>query len=274
VTPTTNATTDLPARSPLRALLSESLVIAGQHFTHWRRDPLVPIQALAFPTFLLITYYLLIGKSVLRITGTDALYGLVPTCAIAGAFSGALAVGMTLPFERNTGLISRLWAMPIHRASALTGRLIAEAARTLVSTALITAVGIGLGLRFQGGVLELLLYLLVPVMVVLVFAMAVIAVAVRAKDGTVLIWLGLPAITAVFASSGSPPVETLPSWMWPLLRLQPMDPIVESMRVLAQGGLPWWPLLWGVVWTVVLGAIVGPLAVRGYRAAAESGGHG
>lgn len=265
-------TTEVPVRS---SLLSESLVFAGQHFTHWRRDPLVPIQALIFPTFLLVTYYWLIGKSIMQITGTDSLYGLVPTCAIAGGLSGALAVGLTLPFERDTGLLSRLWVLPVSRASPLTGRLIAEAARTLVSTALITAVGIGLGLRFEGGALAVLLYLLVPVMVVLVFAMAVIAVAVRVKDGTVLIWLALPAITAVFASSGSPPVEALPSWMWPLLRFQPMAPIVESMRTLAQGGLPWWPLLWSVVWTVGLGAIIAPLTVRNYRIAAESGGiHG
>jgi ABC-2 type transport system permease protein len=262
-------TTSAPQRS---SLLYESWVFARQHFTHWRGSPLVPVQSVVFPTVLLITYYLLVGRSVMRITGTDSLYGLVPTCAIAGAFSGSLAVGLGISFERDTGLLSRLWALPVSRASALTGRLIAEAVRTLVSTAVITGVGIGLGLRFKGGPLELLLYLLVPVMVVMVFAMAVIAIAVRAKDGTVLIWLGLPAITAVFASSGSPPVESLPSWMWPLLRFQPMEPIVESMRTLAQGGLPWWPLLWGVLWTIAGAAVVGPLAVRGYRAAAESGG--
>jgi ABC-2 type transport system permease protein len=262
-------TTTAPLRS---SLLAESWVFAAQHFTHWRRNPVVPVQSLVFPTFLLITYYLLVGKSVMHITGTDSLYGLVPTCAIAGAFSGSLAVGLTLPFERDTGMLSRMWSLPVNRASALTGRLIAEAARTVVSTALITAVGIALGLRFRGGPLELLLYLLVPVLVVIVFAMAVIAVAVRAKDGTVLIWLGLPAITAVFASSGSPPVESLPSWMWPLLRFQPMEPIVESMRTLAQGGFPLWPLLWGVLWTIGGAALVGPFAVRGYRAAAESGG--
>jgi ABC-2 type transport system permease protein len=262
-------TTSPPLRS---SLLYESWVFARQHFIHWRGSPLVPIQSVVFPTVLLITYYLLVGRSVMRITGTDSLYGLVPTCAIAGAFSGSLAVGLGISFERDTGLLSRLWALPVSRASALTGRLIAEAARTLVSTAVITGVGIGLGLRFRGGPLELLLYLLVPVMVVMVFAMAVIAIAVRAKDGTMLIWLGLPAITAVFASSGSPPVESLPSWMWPLLRFQPMEPIVESMRTLAQGGLPWWPLLWGVLWTIAGAAVVGPLAVHGYRAAAESGG--
>jgi ABC-2 type transport system permease protein len=263
----------MTTKPPLRSsLINESLVFAGQLLTHWRRAPLVPIQAVLFPTFLLITYYLLVGKSIMKVTGSDSLYGLVPTCAIAGAFSGALAAGLTLSHERDRGLLSQLWALPVHRASALTGRLLAEAARTVLSTAVIIAVGVGFGFRFHGNFLALLLFLLVPVLVVVVFAMAVIAIAVRAKDGTMLIWLGLPAITAVFASSGSPPVESLPSWMWPLLRFQPMESIVGSMRTLAQGHIPVGMLLIGLLWTVVGAAIVGPLAIRGYRAAAESGG--
>jgi ABC-2 type transport system permease protein len=263
----------MTANPPLRtSLVSESLVFAGQHFTHWRRNPVVPIQSVVFPTFLLIIYYLLVGKSVMRITGTDSLYGLVPTCAIAGAVTGAIATGLSIPLERDAGLISQFWVLPVNRASVLTGRLIAEALRTLVSTALITAVGVGLGLRFHGGPLALLLFLLVPVMVVIVFALAVTAIATRSKRGTALMWLGLPVITAVFASSGSPPIESLPSWMWPLLRIQPMEPIVDSMRTLAQGGLPLWPLLWALIWTIAGAAVVGPMAVRGYRVAAESGG--
>ncbi|MCX6484808.1 MAG: hypothetical protein NT146_16450 [Mycobacterium sp.] len=258
-----------PVRS---SWVNESLVFARLQFTHWRRDTLVPIQSILFPTFLLICYYLLVGKSVMKITGVDSLYGLVPTCAIAGAFSGSIAGTLSITFDRDIGLLSRLWALPVHRASALTGRLIAEAARTVASTAVITAVGIGLGLRFKGGPLELLLYLLVPMMVVVVFAMIVIAVAVRAKNGTILIWIALPAITAVFASSGSPPVESLPSWMWPLLRFQPMQPVVGSMRMLAQGHFPARELALGLMWSIGLSAVVAPLAIRGYRAAAESGG--
>ena len=92
----------------------------------------MPIQALLFPTFLLITYKLLVGKSIMRITGTDSLYGLVPMCAVAGAMFGALAAGLTLRIERDSGLLSRLWVLPVNRASALTGRLLAEAVRTLV----------------------------------------------------------------------------------------------------------------------------------------------
>jgi len=261
-------TTNAPLRSSAAV---ESLLFAGRLLTHWRREPVMPIQALLYPTFLLITYDLLVGKSIARITGTDSLYGLVPTCAVAGAMFGALAASLTIRAERDSGLLSRFWVLPVNRASALVGRLLAEAARTFVGTALITAVGIGLGLRFEGGWLAVIPFMLVPVTVGLVFSTALIAIAVRSTSNTMLIWLGVPSIAAVFASSGAPPVELLPSWMRPLIQLQPMSPTIQSMRALAEGSSALSPLLLDIAWAVGLAAVVGPLAVYGYRAAAESG---
>jgi ABC-2 type transport system permease protein len=262
-------TTSAPPRSSLTA---ESLLFAGRLLTHWRRAPTVPMQALLYPTFFLITYKLLVGKSIVRITGTDILYSLVPMCAVAGAMVGALGAGMAIIAERESGLISQLWVLPVHRTSALIGRLLAEAARTLVGTAVITAVGVGFGLRFEGGWLAVIPFVLVPVLVVVVFSAAVIAIAVRSESGALLIWLTVPSIILVFSSSGVTPVHMLPSWIRPLIPLQPMSPTIESMRALAQGGPALWPLLLSAVWALGLGAVVVPLAVRGYRAAAESGG--
>jgi ABC-2 type transport system permease protein len=153
----------------------------------------------------------------------------------------------------------------------LTGRLLAEAARTLLGSILITAVGIGLGLRFSGGWLTIILFILVPVVVGVVFSTALTAIAVRSQSNTLLILLGVPAVAAVFASSGAPPVSMLPAWMRPLVNFQPMAPTIEAMRALAEGNLALWPLLQCLIWAVGLAALVVPLAVRGYRAAAESG---
>jgi ABC-2 type transport system permease protein len=255
---------------PQTSLASETLLFASHLLTRWRRQPMVLIQALVFPTFLLIAYKLLVGKSILRITGTESLYGLVPMCAVAGAMFGALATGRRMWIDRDSGLIGRLWVFPVHRASALTGRLLAEAARTLVSATLITAVGVVLGLRFKSW-LAVIPFVLVPVLVVVVFSMAVIAIAVRARTGSALMWLGVPSTGAVFASSGVIPTQTLPSWVRLEIRLQPMWATIESMRGLAQSGPVLWPLLVTLVWCLGLAAVLGPLAVRGYRAAAESG---
>ena len=260
-------TANAPLRSPLAV---ESVLFAGQQLTHWRRSPMVMVQALLFPTFLLITYKLLVGKSIMKITGTDSLYGLVPMCAVAGAMMGSLAAALSIRAERESGLLSQLWLLPVNRASALTGRLLAEAARTLVGSALITAVGVGLGLRFEHGWLAVIPFILMPVIVGGVFAMGVIAIAVRSKGSTMLFWLGVPAIGLVFSSSGVPPVAQMPSWIQPLVPLQPMAPTIAFMRALAQGGPALWPLLLCLMWVFGLAAVLGPLAVRGYRVAAES----
>ncbi|MFY2859812.1 ABC transporter permease [Mycobacterium sp. THU-M104] len=259
---------EVPPRSSLAA---ESLVFTSQLLTRWRHQPSMLIEGLVYPTFLLVTFKLLLGKSLLRITGTDSLYSLVPMCALVGAMLGAVAAGRSMTLERDGGLIGRLWVFPVHRASALTGRLVAEAARTLMSSALITAVGVGLGLRFKGGWLAVIPFVLVPVPVIVVFSTAVIAVAVRAKTGAVLSWLGVPATGLVFASSGVVPAQALPSSVRLSVQLQPMWGPIEAMRAFAEGGPVLWPLLLTVTWTLGLAALLGPLAVRGYRAAAQAG---
>ena len=217
--------TAMSANAPPRSsLAAESLLFASHLLNRWRRQPGALIQGLVLPTFLLIAYKLLVGKSIVRITGTDSLYGLVPMCAVAGAMFGALAAGRGIAFERDSGLIGRLWVFPVHRASALTGRLLAEAARTLASSALITAVGVGLGLRFERGWLTVIPFILVPVLVVIPFSMAVTAIAVRSKSGAVLVWLGVPSTGSVFSSSGVVRIQRLPSWC----RAQPAGRVADG----------------------------------------------
>jgi ABC-2 type transport system permease protein len=256
---------------PQASLATESMVFAGRLFTRWLRYPIVPIQALLFPTFLLITYDLLVGQSMTRITGTDGLAGLVPVCSVAGAMFGALGAGLTLPAERACGLLSRFWTLPVHRASPITGRLLAEALRTMVGTVVITGVGMALGFRFHGGVLAAIAFLLVPVLVVLVFATVVITIGLRSGGNTLFTWLATGCIGLVFCNAAVAPVDKFPRWLQPVIQYQPMSPTIEFMRALAQGDPALNPMLIALAWMVGILAVFGPLAIREYRAAAEAG---
>ena len=59
--------------------------------------------------------------------------------------------------------------------------------------------------------------------------------------------------------------------MQPAVRLQPMSPTIQAMRAFAEGGATLWPLLQTFAWVLGLIVVFGPMAVRGYRVAAESG---
>lgn len=255
-----------------RALATESAVFAGRLMTRWRRNPLVPLQSLLLPTILLIVYYMLVSKSMMRLTNSDSLDVVVSMCALAGGMSGALAAALSIPDERDNGLLSRFWMMPVHRASALTGTLLAEAARTLVATVVITAVGMVLGLRFHGGVAAAMLFILIPVLWVSVYATVVIVVALRFQSRAVLTWFSTFSLGAVFGSSGVAPIDLFPTWVRPVVRFQPMSPTIEAMKSLARDGFALGPLMWTFAWIGGIGILVGTLAMRSYRAAAQSGG--
>lgn len=252
-------------------LANESAVFAGRLMTRWRRNPLVPLQSLLFPTILLIVYYMLVSKSMTRLTGSDSLDTVVSMCALAGGMSGSLAAALSIPDERDNGLLSRFWMMPVHRASALTGTLLAEAARTLIATVVIVGVGMLLGLRFHGGMAAAVLFVLIPVLWVSVYATVVIVVALRFQSRAVLTWFSTVSLGAVFASSGVAPMDLFPRWVRPAVQFQPMSSSIEAMKALARDGFAMRPLSWTFAWILAIGILAGNLAMRSYRAAAQSG---
>jgi ABC-2 type transport system permease protein len=271
MTVNTSVREGINSEASLTAFVRQSALEAGRLLRRWRRDPIVAVQALLFPTFLLVIYKLLIGKAVLAVTGSDSLYGLVPMCAVVGAIFGTLGAGLALPAERESGLLTRLWALPVHRASALSGRLLAEVVRTAASAVMLTAFGVALGLRFAEGWIAAVAFVLVPVMISVGVATAVIAIAVRADGRAMVTWLGAGCVVLLFFNTGVAPAEVFPSLLQPAVRLQPMSPTIEAMRGLAEGGPVLWPLMQTAAWACGLVAVFAPTAVRGYRAAAEAG---
>lgn len=268
---TTHATQGIPYAPSLTSFVSHSASEAGRLLRRWRRDPIVAVQALLFPTFLLIVYKLLIGKAVLAVTGHDSLYGLVPMCAVVGAVFGTLGAGLALPAERESGVLTRLWVQPVHRASTVAGRLVAEAARTTASAVVLTLFGVALGLRFSYGWITALGFVLVPVAISAGMATLVIAIAARADGKAMVTWLGAGCVLLLFLNTGVAPAGVFPGWLQPVVRFSPISPTIEAMRALAEGGPVLSPLWRAGLWAGVLVAVFAPAAVRGYRAAAEAG---
>lgn len=268
---TTPAPQGIPCVPSWAAFVSHSVSEAGRLLRRWRRDPIVAVQALLFPTFLLIVYKLLIGKAVLAVTGHDSLYGLVPMCAVVGAVFGTLGAGLALPAERESGVLTRMWVQPVHRGSTVAGRLVAEAARTTASAVVLTIFGIALGLRFSYGWIAALAFVLVPVAISAGMATLVIAIAARADGKAMVTWLGAGCVLLLFLNTGVAPAGVFPGWLQPVVRFSPISPTIEAMRALAEGGPVLSPLWQAGLWAGVLVAVFAPAAVRGYRAAAEAG---
>lgn len=252
------------------SLVIQSWVQAGRLLIRWRRDRAVLMGSLLFPIGLLLLYQMVLGNQVRQITGVDSVYGLVPTSAVLSALFGTLGNAVGITMDRQSGLLSRMWVLPVHRASALTGRLTAEAVRALIGTALITVLGMIMGLRFSHGWPAAVLFVLIPSIMIVGFTALVMALVIRSNGRTMATWLVGTTVALAFLNPGTTPIEQFPASLRTFVRVQPISPPIETMRSLAHGGPLLWPLAMTFIWAIGLLALFTPLAVRGYRKAAEA----
>ncbi|MEV0292900.1 ABC transporter permease [Nocardia sp. NPDC050710] len=253
-----------------RRLVPQTLIQTHRLLLRSWRDPLTVVQSLVFPALLLVVLNIVIGKQVSAVSGVDALYGSVPMVALVGVMSGSLAGAVTLGRERDAGLLARFWVLPVHRASGLAARILAEGTRILLCTAVMFAVGVVLGFRFEQGLLAGIALFGVPLVFGLAFATLVTAVAVLTAKAALVEAISLGSSLMMFFSTGFVPLFAYPEWARPIVANQPMSQAIDAMRGLAVGGPVRAPLLATLAWSI--GAIVlfaVPAAV-GYRRASRA----
>ncbi|GAB2709101.1 ABC transporter permease [Nocardia thraciensis] len=253
-----------------RYLLPQTMIQTRRLLTRWRRDPLTMAQSLVFPVLLLVMLNTVLGRQISAFSGASALYGSVPMVTLVSVMSGSLAGAITLGRERDDGLLARFWVLPVHRASGLLARILAEGARILVGTLVLFGVGVLLGLRFRQGWAAAVALIGVPLLYGLGFATLVTAVAVYTAKPALVEAISLGSSLLMFFSTGFVPLAAYPAWAKPIVAHQPMSYAVDAMRGLSLGGPVRGPLLATVAWS--LGAIVvfAVPATIGYRRASRS----
>jgi ABC-2 type transport system permease protein/oleandomycin transport system permease protein len=143
------------------------------------------------------------------------------------------------------------------------------------------AVGFAVGFRFHAGFARLVLG--VAVLLLFGFALswifAIIGLATRNAEATQAAAFPLMALL-VFASSGFVPVASMPGWLQPFARNQPVSVTIAAMRrlvlapmspqqydVLGMSGSTWSVVLKSLAWSAAIVAVFAPLAVAVYRRA-------
>jgi ABC-2 type transport system permease protein len=254
-----------------RRLTEHTWVLSVRVLQRWVRDTATLIESLIMPVVLLVTLDIVLGDGISQVTGHSATYGSVPLIAMVGAMTGAMVGGVGLLRERTSGLLSRLWVLPIHRASGLLSKLTGEMARIFVTTTVVLVVGYLLGFRFRQGIAESVAWLFVPTVLGVAFSMAVLTLALyTATTTTVELTEGIWAML-MFFSTGFVPLDQYPHWIQPVVEHQPVSCAIETMRGLALGGPVLAPLTTMLMWAAAIIAVCAvPMAI-GYRRASMRG---
>ncbi|RJO72011.1 peptide ABC transporter permease [Nocardia panacis] len=258
------------SESSLRTWAEHSLIQCRRLLIGWTRDPATTIQTLVYPALTLLMFKVVLGNSIDKATGLPSVYGQVAMITIIAAMSGAVVSAFGFKVEKAFGLLSRFATMPMNRAAGLTGRLLAEAIRVLITTVFVLVVGSAIGFRFHQGPLAALALIGIPVLFGVAFAVFVTALATISEGVMVVNTVSLISNLLMFFNSGFVPVFVYPTWLQDIVRNQPMSCAIDAMKGLSYGGPVAEPLLETVAWVIGIIVVFGYPAVRGYRRAAEA----
>lgn len=280
LTPTpTDATSSAPAAVlhdeggiGLRGNLRHIGALVRRNLLQIKKDPESMFDALLMPVIFTLLFVYVFGGSVGGSMGggrQEYLNYLIPGLMAMMGMNIAMAVGSGVNDDFRKGVMDRFRTMPIARSSVLIAKIVVELGRMMVATLILLAMGFALGMELQESVLRL-----------------IGAIALAAAFGAAIMWifilLGLTLKTSQavqgmgmlvlmplqFGSSIFAPTKTMPGWLQTFTDYNPLSNLADAARGLMMGG-PLAHSVWVTLgWTVVITAVMAPLAVAKFRKAA------
>jgi ABC transporter DrrB family efflux protein len=254
-----------------RWAVSDTLVLTRRALLVWVRVPAYIVFTVIQPVMFVLLFRYVFGGAIQVPGGSYVNYlmpGIIGQTAAFASFGTAIALAQ----ELKKGVIDRLRSMPMARSAVLSGRLVADTGRMLVTILIIVAVGYAVGFRFQNGfgpaVGMVVLATIFGLSICVIAAFTGLAIGdEESVQAFGLIWL----FPLTFVSSAFVPIASMPGWLQAFANHQPVTYVVNTMRGLALGE-PYSANLasnmWhSVAWLAGIFIVFVPLAVRAYRRA-------
>jgi ABC transporter DrrB family efflux protein len=256
-----------PKHSPLGWAIADTKTIAWRNLVALRRMPQLLVFSTIQPVIFVLMFRYVFGGAI-RIPGVDYVNYLMPGIFAQTVTFGAIQTGIGLAEDLNKGLIERFRSLPMARSAVLAGRTLADLVRNVFVVALMLFVGYLVGFRVETSVWGLLagfaVILLFGFSLTWIFAI----IGLSAGNAETAQAMSFPVLAPlVFVSSAFVAIATMPGWLQPFARYQPVSIAVDAVRSLVLGGQFHNParVLASLAWSVGIVAVFAPLAVRVYR---------
>lgn len=252
---------------PRPRAIADTLVLARRSVTVVFRTPTVIIANAFLPVVLLSVMTASFAKIVMPGADySDYVNQVLPLFAVMGLVFASVDTGLAAHKDLHSGMDSRLRAMPMSRFAPLTGRILGDAVRNLMTLMILLAVGVGLGFRFTAGVLPAVGAVALMMLFGSCFAWIPMLAALISKsaESMATVLTGLLLVLS-FLSVGFVPLDDLPAWAQPVARINPVSSVVEAVRALAHGGPTAAPVLKTLAWSAVIAIGFGALSLKRYR---------
>jgi ABC-2 type transport system permease protein/oleandomycin transport system permease protein len=260
------------SRLPVRAALGDALVVARRFVLQLLRTPQLIMFAIVQQVLFLLLFRYVFGGSI-QIPGLSYVDFIVPAFLTQVAIYDGFGIAVGLAEDAKSGLVERFRALPMARSAFVTGRAASDLLRQAVLLVIVTAVSfaVGFGFHSDAGSIAAGFGLALVFGFALFWPFAWVGLTVRnvetAQAAT------MPVFLLGFISTAFIQVDTLPGWLQPFARNQPVSQVTNALRGLMEGR----PaellvehstghyVLTSLLWSAAIIAVFVPLAIRAYR---------
>jgi ABC-2 type transport system permease protein/oleandomycin transport system permease protein len=265
MTPVDERTLARESRLSLGQVVSDARMMTWRNLVHLRRNPELLVFATIQPIIFVLMFVYVFGGAI-KVPGVDYVDFLMAGVWIQSVTFGALNTGVGLAEDLQAGLIERFRSLPMARSAVLVGRTTADLVRNIFVVSLMTGVGFLVGFNYHTTLLGLLagLALVILFSYALSWMSALIGLLVPNAETAQAAFFPIVAVL-VFASAAFVPVNSMPGWLQPFSRNQPVSVVIEAVRACVLGGATATLVLKALFWIAAIVAVFAPLAVRRYR---------
>jgi ABC-2 type transport system permease protein/oleandomycin transport system permease protein len=276
MTTTTTAPTAPDARVsnrlPRGAALNDALVIAGRNVKHLLRTPQLLVFSVVQTVMFLLLFVYVFGGSI-KVPGLDFVDYLIPGYLAQIAIFDGFGVSIFFAEDSKSGLIDRFRALPMARSAVVGGRAMADLLRQAALLAIVTLVGFLVGFGFHGSFGGIVLAYVIALAWGFAMFWVFAAIGLFVRDTETAQAASTPFFIMVFVSSSVILVDTLPGWLQPIARNQPLTQVCNAMRGLMDGSAgaalvehsTGHYVLTSFIWCAAITAVFAPLAIYAYR---------
>jgi ABC-2 type transport system permease protein len=186
---------------------------------------------------------------------------LVAGILIQTAAFGAMTTSINVATDLQRGIIDRLKSLPIVSSAVMTGHVVADLVRNVISSIIMILVALLVGFRPTASFEEWLL--ITGILLLFTFAVSWLSaiMGLLAKTVEAVQWLGFVAIFPLtFASSAFVPTKGMPEVLRVFAENQPVTHVIEAMRSLMVGTPMGDHAMWSIIWCAGFTVVSIPVA--------------
>jgi ABC-2 type transport system permease protein len=238
-------------------LLSDTWYLFIRAMKKLIRNPILLFFSLFQPIIFLVLFTQLFS----RLGSFPGLGGSYLEFASAGillqnAFSSALQSGTSIVTDLDTGFLQKMLVTPVNRSAILLGRLVSDAFRVVIQSAIILVLAFALGATVITGIPGILLIFFTIAFFGLAWSGISLTLGLRTKNAETVFGIGaFLTFPLLFMSTALVPAKGfMPDWMINVSSVNPISYTVNAVRVLMQAGFDW-----NTIFTAY--AVIGGIAV-------------